>query len=140
MMGLKSTATVVTAFVLLSCCYVAARVLFVDLPQHKLLSGSCVLQKCSRSRYPTIINSSDKNNDSELDSENIRSDTEDLDGVPIFDTNKRVTFFGLEPNDELNPLDNSLQFTAPIILFLSIYVTLSLFFSGDGDLVLFDNL
>ena len=54
--------------------------------------------------------------------------------------NKRATFFGLEPR-ELPPIeegtpvlsvDNGLQFTGPIIMILSIYFTLALFF-GDVD-------
>jgi len=88
----------------------------------------------------STLNSSDDDNDLE-DREIIRSETSDPDGVPIFDTNDRATLFGLEPNVELDPLDNpGLQFTGPLIMFLSIYVTLSLFFAGDGDLVLFDNI
>ena len=71
------------------------------------------------------------------------SPEEDPDGTPLFDTNnKRPTLFGLEPNyidnDDpsseyagIDPLDNGLQFTGPIIMMLSIYVTLSLFY-GDG--------
>ncbi len=95
----------------------------------------------SRSRYPTTIFNSSDNDDSAKDSENNGSDTSDPDGVPLFDTNDRATLFGLEPNADLDPLDNpGLQFTGPLILFLSIYVTLSLFFAGDGDLVLFDNI
>ena len=69
-------------------------------------------------------------------------EVEDPDGTPLFDTNnKRPTLFGLEPNyinDDpsseytgIDPLDNGLQFTGPIIMMLSIYVTLSLFI-GDG--------
>jgi len=89
----------------------------------------------------TILNSSDDNNDVAEDSENIRLEINDPDDVPLFDTNDRATLFGLEPNAELDPLDNpGLQFTGPLIMFLSIYVTLSLFFAGDGDLVLFDNI
>ena len=59
-------------------------------------------------------------------------DDDDL-GVPLFDTNDRATLFGLEPNnaDGLDPLDNGLQFTGPIIMFASIYICLSLVF-GDG--------
>jgi hypothetical protein len=88
----------------------------------------------------STLNSSDDDNDLE-DREIIRSETSDPDGVPLFDTNDRATLFGLEPNVELDPLDNpGLQFTGPLIMFLSIYVTLSLFFAGDGDLVLFDNI
>ncbi|KAL7534509.1 hypothetical protein ACHAXR_007264 [Thalassiosira sp. AJA248-18] len=56
---------------------------------------------------------------------------DDPDGIPLFDTNERATLFGLEPNTDYDPLDNGLQFTGPIILFFSIYVTLSLFGVGD---------
>lgn len=56
---------------------------------------------------------------------------EDPDGVPIFD--QRATFFGLEPKAELDPLDNGLAFTGPIILFFSVYLTLSLFFAGESE-------
>lgn len=56
---------------------------------------------------------------------------DDPDGVPLFDTNDRATLFGLEPNSDVDPLDNGLQFTGPLIMFASIYVCLSLVF-GDG--------
>ncbi|KAL7470999.1 hypothetical protein ACHAXS_011306 [Conticribra weissflogii] len=56
---------------------------------------------------------------------------DDPDGVPLFD--QRATFFGLEPKAELDPLDNGLTFTGPIILFFSIYLTLSLFFAGESE-------
>ena len=54
--------------------------------------------------------------------------------------NKRATFFGLEPRElpqieEGTPVlsvDDGLQFTGPIIMILSIYFTLALFF-GDVD-------
>ena len=89
----------------------------------------------------TIFNSSDNNNEPAEDSENSRLETDDPDGVPLFDTNDRATLFGLEPNADVDPLDNpGLQFTGPLIMFFSIYVTLSLFFAGDGELVLFDNI
>ena len=91
-----------------------------------------------KSRCPTILSSKDTDSENNI----VNPETEDPDGVPLFDTNEqRATLFGLEPNAARDPLDNpGLQFTGPLILFLSIYVTLSLFFSGDGDLVLFDNL
>ena len=89
----------------------------------------------------TIFNSSDNNNEPAEDSENSRLETDDPDGVPLFDTNDRATLFGLEPNADVDPLDNpGLQFTGPLIMFFSIYVTLSLFFAGDGELNLFDNI
>lgn len=57
---------------------------------------------------------------------------DDPDGVPLFDTNEsRATLFGLEPRENVDPLDSGLQFTGPVILFLSVYVTLSLFFGDD---------
>ena len=62
-------------------------------------------------------------------------DDNDVEGVPIFDSNDRATFFGLEPKaggDLPDPLDNGLQFTGPLVMLISVYVTLSLFF-GDVD-------
>ena len=121
-------------------CYVAAYAsAFVN---HRHSSHITSSVKHTRSRYPiTIFNSSDNNNDTAEDSENSRSETDDPDGVPLFDTNDRATLFGLEPNAEMDPLDNpGLQFTGPLIMFLSIYVTLSLFFAGENELVLFDNI
>lgn len=64
----------------------------------------------------------------------ISSEYDDPDGVPLFDTNEMrggATLFGLEPNSDLDPLDNGLQFTGPIVMLFSIYVTLSLFFADD---------
>ncbi|KAL9187185.1 hypothetical protein ACHAXT_010905 [Thalassiosira profunda] len=55
----------------------------------------------------------------------------DPDGTPLFDTYERATLFGLEPKAEVDPLDNGLQFTGPIILLASIYVTLALFFADE---------
>lgn len=55
----------------------------------------------------------------------------DPDGVPIFDTNMRPTFLGLEPVASSDDSEPPLQVTGPIVMLLSIYVTLSLFF-GDG--------
>ena len=111
-------------------------------------------------RNSILCNNSPNNNDKEEDNDDTIStpssllldqilkveappEEEDPDGTPLFDTNnKRPTLFGLEPNyidnDDpsseyagIDPLDNGLQFTGPIIMMLSIYVTLSLFF-GDG--------
>jgi len=121
-------------------CYIAAYAsAFVN---HRHSTSSHIPStKHTRSRYPTTIFNSSDNDDSAEDSEIIRSDTNDPDGVPLFDTNDRATLFGLEPNAEMDPLDNpGLQFTGPLIMFLSIYVTLSLFFAGDGELDLFDNI
>mmetsp|Transcript_5611 Transcript_5611/g.8356 ORF Transcript_5611/g.8356 Transcript_5611/m.8356 type:complete len:135 (-) Transcript_5611:152-556(-) len=128
--------TIVAA--LFGCYYVASYAsAFVN---HRHSSHITSIVKHTRSRYPiTIFNSADNNNDTAEDSENSRSETNDPDGVPLFDTNDRATLFGLEPNAEMDPLDG-LQFTGPLIMFLSIYVTLSLFFAGEGELVLFDNI
>jgi hypothetical protein len=57
----------------------------------------------------------------------------DEDATPIFEDNQ-VTFFGLEPKAELDPLDNGLVFTGPIILLVSIYLTVSLWFVDDVPL------
>ena len=132
-MSIKTT--IITVVVLFGCCYASA---FVN---HRH-SNHIPIVKHVRSIHPTtIFNSSDNNNDPTEDSENGRPETNDPDGVPLFDTNERATLFGLEPNAEMDPLDNpGLQFTGPLIMFLSIYVTLSLFFAGDGELVLFDNI
>ena len=152
---LRSNALVSTALLLFIICYgntvyasVSSRLYGNNAPafvnHHKKVGLSCAALR-SESRYPSIINFSDNNKSSDSlsdDSEDIiRPGNEDPDGVPLFDTNDRATLFGLEPNPESDPLDNpGLQFTGPLILFLSIYVTLSLFFPGDGELVLFDNL
>jgi hypothetical protein len=152
---LRSNALVSTALLLFVICYVntvyasvASRLYGNNAPafvnHHKKVGLSCAALR-SESRYPSIINFSDNNKSSDSlsdDSEDIiRPGNDDPDGVPLFDTNERATLFGLEPNPDSDPLDNpGLQFTGPLILFLSIYVTLSLFFPGDGELVLFDNL
>lgn len=152
---LRSNALVSTALLLFVICYVntvyasvSSRLYGNNAPafvnHHKKVGLSCAALR-SESRYPSIINFSDNNKSSDSlsdDSEDIiRPGNDDPDGVPFFDTNERATLFGLEPNPDSDPLDNpGLQFTGPLILFLSIYVTLSLFFPGDGELVLFDNL
>ncbi len=62
-------------------------------------------------------------------------DDDDVEGVAMFDSNDRATLFGLEPKaggDLPDPLDNGLQFTGPVVMLISVYVTLSLFF-GDVD-------
>lgn len=87
----------------------------------------------------TRINNSLNNDDSPTDATNNdiieEMDTpfdDDPDGVPLFDTNERAaTLFGLEPNADVDTVDSGLVFTGPIILFFSIYLTLSLFFSDD---------
>ena len=63
-------------------------------------------------------------------------DNDDELGTPLFDTNDSATLFGLEPNNAegIDPLDNGLQFTGPIIMFASIYVCLSLVFGGGMPL------
>ena len=130
-MGMLSKATtIIAAAAVLS----GSSALFVN-RNHILIKNQ------ARSIHTTIFNSSDNNNEPAEDSENSRLETDDPDGVPLFDTNDRATLFGLEPNADVDPLDNpGLQFTGPLIMFFSIYVTLSLFFAGDGELVLFDNI
>ena len=90
---------------------------------------------CNPSHHQSIFlkNSSDDYNDEEtIDTLSLNDRDEDPDGVPLFDTNDRTTtLFGLEPNSDVDPLDNGLQFTGPLIMFASIYVCLSLVF-GDG--------
>ena len=92
-------------------------------------------QHCNPFHYQSIIlkKSSDDYNDEEtIDTLSPNNNNEDPDGVPLFDTNDRTTtLFGLEPNSDVDPLDNGLQFTGPLIMFASIYVCLSLVF-GDG--------
>ena len=48
----------------------------------------------------------------------------DSDATPLFQEPPR-TLFGLEPKAELDPLDNGLTFTGPLILLASIYITIS---------------
>ncbi len=135
-MSILSKRAIVTAVV--GCCITVYASAFVNHRHSSHIPST--FTKHSRSRYQTtIFNSSDY--DDSKDSENNGPDTNDPDGIPLFDTNDRATLFGLEPNAEMDPLDNpGLQFTGPLILFMSIYVTLSLFFAGDGELVLFDNI
>ena len=137
-MGILNKRTIVTA--VFGCCIAAYANAFVNHRHSRHIIPSTPIQH-SRSRYPTTIFNSSDNDDSAEDSENDRLGTSDPAGVPLFDTNDRATLFGLEPNADVDPLDNpGLQFTGPIIMFLSLYVTLSLFFAGDGELVLFDNI
>jgi hypothetical protein len=67
-----------------------------------------------------------------------RIDGDDID----FDESERrgATFFGLEPkasardedgNSSIDPMDDGLRFTGPIVMMISLYVTLSLFFGND---------
>ena len=90
---------------------------------------------CNPFHHQSIIlkKSSDDYNDEEtIDTLSLNDRDEDPEGVPLFDTNDRTTtLFGLEPNSDVDPLDNGLQFTGPLIMFASIYVCLSLVF-GDG--------
>ena len=84
-----------------------------------------------------IKNSSNDNNEELQEGGGQYNNNEDPDGVPLFDTNERgATLFGLEPNNAegMDPLDNGLQFTGPVILLASIYITLSLFFA-DTDVI-----
>lgn len=65
------------------------------------------------------------------DDESNQIDVElDTDATPLFEEPPR-TLFGLEPKAELDPLDNGLTFTGPIILLASIYFTISLLFVDD---------
>ena len=99
--------------------------------------GSLVIRPASRSlsRPPsirrTVVWNSPDNGEVDAPEEAPSPFLDDQDGVPLFDANERGTLFGLEPKADLDPLDNGLQFTGPVILFLSIYVTLSLFFADD---------
>ena len=88
-----------------------------------------------RSQCATVLNLALK------DDNNGKDVNDDYDAeLDRTNNNKRATFFGLEPR-ELPPIeegtpvlsvDNGLQFTGPIIMILSIYFTLALFF-GDVD-------
>jgi len=88
-----------------------------------------------RSQCTTVLNLAleDDNNGEDVNDD----DDDELDRANY---NKRATFFGLEPR-ELPPIeegtpvlsvDDGLQFTGPIIMILSMYFTLALFF-GDVD-------
>ncbi len=97
--------------------------------------GVRIVQSCKR-KMKQFNNSGSENDDEFNDSDQppqapIFFAEDDPDGVPLFD--QRATFFGLEPKAELDPLDNGLTFTGPIILFFSIYLTLSLFFAGESE-------
>ena len=89
---------------------------------------------CDRRRRPSVASSAPWR-DQRLCRAMAEDDDDDVEGVPIFDSNDRATFFGLEPKaggDLPDPLDNGLQFTGPVVMLISVYVTLSLFF-GDVD-------
>ena len=121
------------------CCAIANNInAFVD-----QRSRIATILKHTRSRPPTVLCTPySERNDNSAEDTGSEKENNDPDGVPLFDTNDRATLFGLEPNAEFDPIDNpGLQFTGPLIMFLSIYVTLSLIFAGDGEeLVLFDNI
>ena len=76
--------------------------------------------------HKSIIKAS--SNDEE-DSDGLKVEL-DPDATPLFE-GERATLFGLEPKAELDPLDNGLTFTGPIILLASIYLTISLWFVDD---------
>ena len=62
-------------------------------------------------------------------------DLVEKEGIPLFDTNeyRGATLFGLEPKEMSdvgnNPLGDGMQYTSIVILLISCYVTLSLFFA-----------
>ena len=68
----------------------------------------------------------------------------DADNVDIDESERRgATFFGLEPkslardengNASMDTMDDGLQYTGPIVMMISLYVTLSLFFGNDDYL------
>lgn len=96
---------------------------------NKLRSNSSVSRV-----QPTIFQASSNENNHEDDKEYC-NDLEfelDPDATPIFDE-KPATLFGLEPKAELDPLDSGLTFTGPVILLVSIYITISLWFVDDVD-------
>ncbi|KAL3816277.1 hypothetical protein ACHAXA_008085 [Cyclostephanos tholiformis] len=85
----------------------------------------------------------DKNNNNCIDDDDVDFDESDS-GVPTSsyssDQRQGATFFGLEPkapargadgNFLMDPLDDGLRFTGPIVMLISIYVMLSLFFGND---------
>lgn len=91
-----------------------------------------------RSQCTTVLNLALKDDNNDVNDD----DDSELDRT---NNNKRATFFGLEPR-ELPPIeegtpvlsvDYGLQFTGPVIMILSIYFTLALFFGDvdDGNIV-----
>ncbi|EJK74566.1 hypothetical protein THAOC_03744 [Thalassiosira oceanica] len=100
---------------------------FVSSRQSVTTSTSVTLRRFR----PKMVNGNTDDSDSEQQNRD-PIDKGDPDGVPIFDTNDRpATFLGLEPVAASDESDPPLQVTGPIVMVLSIYVTLSLFF-GDG--------
>ena len=89
-----------------------------------------------RSQCTAVLNLALEDDDN---GEDVNYDDDDAE-LDRTNNNKRATFFGLEPRelppiDEGTPVlsvDDGLQFTGPIIMILSIYFTLALFF-GDVD-------
>jgi hypothetical protein len=53
---------------------------------------------------------------------------------PLFDPTERATLFGLEPKGEVDPLDNGLVVTGPIIMLGSLYVMWAMIFDVPIDL------
>jgi len=91
----------------------------------------------NKSRKNSSINSLHQasSNDHDGDDDKYSNDIEfelSPDATPIFEE-KPATLFGLEPKAELDPLDSGLTFTGPVILLVSIYITISLWFLDDVD-------
>ena len=108
----------------------------------QIVQGTAIVSQHQQHRHSNHLISLNNNNSPSDDTGSndiIEEDTattsplsafnDDPDGIPLFDTNERpATLFGLEPNAELDySMDNGLQFTGPVILFFSMYITLSLF-------------
>jgi hypothetical protein len=53
---------------------------------------------------------------------------------PLFDPTERATLFSLEPKGEVDPLDNGLVVTGPIIMLGSLYVMWAMIFDVPIDL------
>ena len=86
------------------------------------------------SLQPTILFQA-SSNDYDGDDDEYSNDIEfelSPDATPIFEE-KPATLFGLEPKAELDPLDSGLTFTGPVILLVSIYITISLWVLDDVD-------
>ena len=118
---MRSVLQTITASALLGRCIWSENV--------QLVSGFVSGRPVTRRRFTKKLIILDMVDDCDDDDDGI---AEDPDGVPIFDTNDRpATFLGLEPVAASDESDPPLQVTGPIVMILSIYVTLSLFF-GDG--------